>query len=971
MKYVVVSGGVVSGLGKGVTASSIGLILKSCGFRVTAIKIDPYLNIDAGTMSPIEHGEVFVLDDGGEVDLDLGNYERFMDIKLTSENNITTGKVYKHVLEKERKGDYLGKTVQVVPQITDAIQEWIERAARIPVDGQSGPADVCVIELGGTIGDIESMPFINALGQFSYRVGTENFCLIHVSLVPVLNVVVAYQKTKPTQHSVRDLRGLGLSPNILACRSAKPLEDNVKAKLSQFCQVPMENVVTLYDCPNIWHIPLLLKEQKAHEAILRVLNLTGFAKEPALEEWSLMAKMSDKLHVPVRIAVVGKYTELLDSYLSIHKALLHASVARRKKLVIDWISASDLELGAKKENPDAYKAVWKLLKGADGILVPGGFGNRGVQGKILAAKYARENKVPYLGICLGMQLAVIEYARTVLGLSDANSTELDPNTKSPCVVFMPEGSKTHMGGTMRLGSRRTYFQAKDSKSAKLYGNRSFVDERHRHRYEVNPAMVPRLESAGLTFPGKDESGQRMEIVELPNHPFYVGAQFHPEYKSRPGKPSPLFLVKNLFSWCRTNWSGLWRARLRTATKLPKNSCLASSVQWEARESLLERRSEEASQCCIQFMLMNVSMLLSLKKAILSGFFNMEGERQRVYSLKIWLFFYEMGFVKIMKKKKKKNTKHKQKPRPDSFASLIASLHHDSLDFGLLKLEDKILTMSCTVWWEGAEKTRVLIASDSGCGGNKPGELLTLRHPKSENGTCYIFSNEMLQEIQWFKQSYGSWFLGDYISQDGSLYMTTPVDPVFILLPIFDEARMKKGEDPGKFRQLDEILFVEGYPEYQHLLPLAEKSMQIVCQTQEVGSMKFYRLDNSKVLAWLTCKVSCLKKTLPELDKNYAAQGEKQTLVDAVSIVGEYLKTEPWLKLLYDHLGLEFVDPTMKETNTENLPNANENKMEYSNSSQEKANKKTGKPGKQTKQAKVETGSKNIRDMFSRACKKKC
>ncbi|CAA7020902.1 unnamed protein product [Microthlaspi erraticum] len=540
MKYVVVSGGVVSGLGKGVTASSIGLILKSCGFRVTAIKIDPYLNIDAGTMSPIEHGEVYVLDDGGEVDLDLGNYERFMDIKLTSENNITTGKVYKQVLEKERKGDYLGKTVQVVPHITDAIQEWIERAARIPVDGQSGPADVCVIELGGTIGDIESMPFIEALGQFSYRVGAGNFCLIHVSLVPVLNVV-GEQKTKPTQHSVRDLRGLGLSPNILACRSSKPLEDNVKAKLSQFCHVPMENVVTLYDCPNIWHIPLLLKEQKAHEAILSVLNLKGVAKEPALEDWSLMAKMSDKLHVPVRIAVVGKYTELLDSYLSIHKALLHASVARGKKLVIDWISASDLEQVAKKENPDAYKAAWKLLKGADGILVPGGFGTRGVEGKILAAKYARENRVPYLGICLGMQLAVIEYARTVLGLPDANSTELDPNTKSPCVIFMPEGSKTHMGGTMRLGSRRTYFQAKDSKSAKLYGNRSFVDERHRHRYEVNPAMVPRFESSGLTFTGKDETGQRMEIVELPTHPFYVGAQFHPEYKSRPGKPSPLFL----------------------------------------------------------------------------------------------------------------------------------------------------------------------------------------------------------------------------------------------------------------------------------------------------------------------------------------------------------------------------------------------------------------------------------------------
>ncbi|CAN8325385.1 unnamed protein product [Cochlearia groenlandica] len=280
-------------------------------------------------------------------------------------------------------------------------------------------------------------------------------------------------------------------------------------------------------------------------------------------------------------------------------------------------------------------------------------------------------------------------------------------------------------------------------------------------------------------------------------------------------------------------------------------------------------------------------------------------------------------------------------------------------------------MGSKVWWEETDKTRVLIAPDSCCGGNKPGELLTLLHPKSGNGTCYLFNNEMLQEIQWFKQSYGSWFLGDYISEDGSLYMATTVDPVFILLPIFDEARMKKGEDPGKFRQLDEILFVEGYHGYQQLLSLAEKCMEIVCQTQEVGSMKFYRLDNSKVLAWLSCKVCCLKKTLPELDKNYAAQDQKQTLIVAVSIVGEYLKTEPWLKLLYDHLGLEFVDPTMKETNAENLPLANENNMEYSNSQQDKANKKPAKSVKQTKPAKLETGSKNIRDMFSRACKKKC
>ncbi|TXG71417.1 hypothetical protein EZV62_006352 [Acer yangbiense] len=572
MKYVLVTGGVVSGLGKGVTASSIGVLLKACGLRVTSIKIDPYLNTDAGTMSPFEHGEVFVLDDGGEVDLDLGNYERFLDIKLTRDNNITTGKIYQSVIDKERKGDYLGKTVQVVPHITDAIQEWIERVAMIPVDGKEGPADVCVIELGGVIGDIESMPFIEALGQFSYRVGPGNFCLIHVSLVPVLSVV-GEQKTKPTQHSVRGLRGLGLTPNILACRSTKALEENVKTKLSQFCHVPAENIVTLYDVPNIWHIPLLLKDQKAHEAILKVLNLKWFAllaidcipmlmlqhlplllyycidismicsvgRKPDLGEWKARTKICDVLHDTVKIAMVGKYTGLSDAYLSVLKALLHASVACHRKLIVEWVAAGDLEDSTAKEAPDVYKAAWELLKGADGILVPGGFGDRGVQGKIFAAKYARENKVPFLGICLGMQIAVIEFARSILGLCDANSTEFDPKTSNPCVIFMPEGSKTHMGGTMRLGSRRTYFEVADCKSAKLYGNASYVDERHRHRYEVNPDMVSQLENAGLSFVGRDESGRRMEIVELPSHPYFVGVQFHPEFKSWPGKPSALFL----------------------------------------------------------------------------------------------------------------------------------------------------------------------------------------------------------------------------------------------------------------------------------------------------------------------------------------------------------------------------------------------------------------------------------------------
>ncbi|XP_006346550.1 CTP synthase-like [Solanum tuberosum] len=540
MKYVLVTGGVVSGLGKGVTASSIGLILKACGLRVTSIKIDPYLNTDAGTMSPFEHGEVYVLDDGGEVDLDLGNYERFLDIKLTGDNNITTGKIYQSVIDKERRGDYLGKTVQVVPHITDAIQEWIERVAVIPVDGKDGPPDVCVIELGGTIGDIESMPFIEALGQFSYRVGAGNFCLIHVSLVPVLSVV-GEQKTKPTQHSVRGLRSLGLTPNILACRSTTELEENVKEKISRFCHVPLDNIITLYDVSNIWRVPLLLRDQKAHEAILKVLNLKGVAQEPALGEWTSRAALCDKLQEPVRVAMVGKYTGLSDAYLSVLKALVHASVACHRKLCIDWIAASDLEDETSTENPENYRSAWKLLKGANAILVPGGFGDRGVEGKILAARYARANRIPFLGICLGMQIAVIEFARSILGLLDANSTEFDHNTQNPCVIFMPEGSKTHMGGTMRLGSRRTYFKVADCKSAKLYGNQSFIDERHRHRYEVNPDMVQQLEDAGLSFTGKDESGHRMEIVELPNHPYFIGVQFHPEFKSRPGTPSALFL----------------------------------------------------------------------------------------------------------------------------------------------------------------------------------------------------------------------------------------------------------------------------------------------------------------------------------------------------------------------------------------------------------------------------------------------
>ncbi|EOX95218.1 hypothetical protein QUC31_004926 [Theobroma cacao] len=540
MKYVLVTGGVVSGLGKGVTASSIGVVLKACGLRVTSIKIDPYLNTDAGTMSPFEHGEVFVLDDGGEVDLDLGNYERFLDATLTKENNITTGKIYQSVLDKERRGDYLGKTVQVVPHITDAIKDWIESVALIPVDGKQGHADVCVIELGGTVGDIESMPFIEALRQLSFSVGKDNFCLIHVSLIPVLGVV-GEQKTKPTQHSVRELRALGLTPHLLACRSAQPLLDNTKEKLTQFCHVPAANILSIHDVPNIWHIPLLLRNQNAHHSILKQLDLLSIATIPDLEAWNRRAETFDNLTDSVRIAMVGKYVGLADSYLSVVKALLHACIACSLKPSIDWIAASDLEDDSAQLTPEAHAAAWKTLRNAECVIVPGGFGDRGIRGMILAAKYARENNVPYLGICLGMQISVIEYARSVLGLERANSTEFDEQTPDPVVIFMPEGSRTHMGSTMRLGSRRTLFQTPDCLTSKLYCNPQYVDERHRHRYEVNPDVIGVLEQAGLKFVGKDETGKRMEVLELPGHPFYVGVQFHPEFKSRPGKPSAPFL----------------------------------------------------------------------------------------------------------------------------------------------------------------------------------------------------------------------------------------------------------------------------------------------------------------------------------------------------------------------------------------------------------------------------------------------
>ncbi|MEC9146555.1 MAG: CTP synthase (glutamine hydrolyzing) [Candidatus Thermoplasmatota archaeon] len=537
MKYVVVTGGVLSGLGKGVTASSIGVLLKSAGLRVTSIKIDPYLNSDAGTMSPFEHGEVFVLDDGGEVDLDLGNYERFLDIALTKDNNITTGKVYANVIDKERRGDYLGKTVQVVPHITNEIQEWIERVAHVPADGSSETPDACVIELGGTVGDIESAPFIEALRQFQFRVGKGNVCFVHVSLVPVMGPV-GEQKTKPTQHTVKELRGLGIIPDILVCRSEKPLDSETKSKLAAFCHVDEDAVVSAHDVSNLYQIPISLFEQSVLQKVSVHLGFQVPAKLPILDEWRMMADKVDTLEDEVRIAMVGKYTGLSDSYLSVIKALQHSAFAVGRKLQIDWIESTDLDPNDRTDN---HEEAWGVLESADGILVPGGFGNRGVEGKIAAANYARVNEVPYLGVCLGLQIATIEFCRNVLNIEGANSAEFDEDAPVHAVVFMPEISKTHMGGTMRLGSKPTPFLVDDCKIRRLYGGVDHVNERHRHRYEVNPDLIEKIEASGLVYVGKDETGKRCEIMELNGHPYYVGTQYHPEFKSRPGRPSPPFL----------------------------------------------------------------------------------------------------------------------------------------------------------------------------------------------------------------------------------------------------------------------------------------------------------------------------------------------------------------------------------------------------------------------------------------------
>ncbi|OGS50687.1 MAG: CTP synthase [Euryarchaeota archaeon RBG_16_68_12] len=520
MKYVVVTGGVLSGLGKGISASSIGVLLKSRGLKVCPIKIDPYLNVDAGTMNPYQHGEVFVLDDGAEADLDLGNYERFLDVNLTGDHNITTGKVYRAVIEKERRGDYLGKTVQIIPHITDEIKGIIKAV------GQKENADVVLIEVGGTVGDIEGMPFVEALRQLGMEVGKENMLFVHTTLVPIMGAV-GEQKTKPTQQSVRELRSMGVQPSVIIARGERSLEPEIKQKIAFFCDVPVEGVVSAPDALTIYDVPILFEGQGLTEYILERLHLAPKGQD--LTEWRAFLERLKNPHGEVMIALVGKYTHLKDSYISHIEAFHHAEAAAGVRVHIKWVESMDVE-----------KRGTSALEGIDGILVPGGFGDRGIEGKIKAIEYARENGIPYQGVCLGFQLATVEFARHVLGLEDANSTEFNPKTKAPVIDLLPEQRAVKaMGATMRLGAHPVDVDPA-SKAAKLYGKEP-VNERHRHRYEVNPEYIEKLEAAGLRYVGRSDGGRRMEILELKGHPYFVASQFHPELKSRPLRPSPLHL----------------------------------------------------------------------------------------------------------------------------------------------------------------------------------------------------------------------------------------------------------------------------------------------------------------------------------------------------------------------------------------------------------------------------------------------
>jgi CTP synthase len=532
-------------------ASSAGLLLKTMGLKVSSIKIDPYINVDAGLMNPREHGEVYVLDDGGEVDLDLGNYERYLNITLTRQNNITMGKIYERVIRKERNGSYLGKTVQVVPHVTGEIEQWIERVAKVPVDGTGEEPDVCIVELGGTVGDIESMAFVEALCELRRKAGRDNFMQIHVSYVPVIH---GEQKTKPTQMAIKAVRSAGLIPDLIACRCEKPLDPGAIDKIARFCQVQNENVLAVRDMPSTYQVPVLLHEQHLVRLMTSGLGLDRLTISPVLQEkgvriwdtWKRLALGLDSVHEVLEIVLVGKYLDQPDAYCSVIKSLEHAAMYCRKKLKVKNVDAEHLEIQTIKIDPAAYHKAWHDVCTASGILIPGGFGSRGTEGMIAAAKWAREKKTPYLGVCLGMQIAVIEFARSVCNvpLPQASSFEFDGTGSDRVIVDMPEHNPGQMGATMRLGIKPTYWQPNSewSKLRALYGIQgTSINERHRHRYEVNPDYIAPLEAAGLAFIGKDETGVRQEVIELPDHPYFVGVQFHPEYLSRVLHPSKPYL----------------------------------------------------------------------------------------------------------------------------------------------------------------------------------------------------------------------------------------------------------------------------------------------------------------------------------------------------------------------------------------------------------------------------------------------
>ena len=519
-KYIFVTGGVVSGLGKGITAASLGRLLKARGLKVAAQKLDPYINVDPGTMSPYQHGEVYVTEDGAETDLDLGHYERFIDENLNKYSNLTTGKVYWNVLNKERRGEYLGSTVQVIPHITNEIKEFVYRV------GRKTNADVVITEIGGTIGDIESQPFLEAVRQISLEVGRENSLFIHVTLVPFLRGSDEH-KSKPTQHSVKELQGLGVTPNIIVLRCDEPLEPSIFNKIAMFCNVKPDCVIENITLPHLYEAPLMLEEHNFSGVVCRELGIN--APEPDLKEWTEMVERIKSLKKPVVIGLVGKYIQLHDAYLSVAEALRHAGFAVGAEVEIEWIDSETL-------TEDSYKARLEKL---DGIIVPGGFGNRGIEGMILAAKYARENGTPYFGICLGMQIAVIEYARNVLGIPDANSGEFDELCKNKVIDFMPgQSDSIDKGGTLRLGSYPCIIK-EGTAMARCYGTLE-IAERHRHRYEFNNDYRERMEQAGLTLSGRSPDGRLIETVELTDRDFHIGVQYHPEFKSRPNKAHPLF-----------------------------------------------------------------------------------------------------------------------------------------------------------------------------------------------------------------------------------------------------------------------------------------------------------------------------------------------------------------------------------------------------------------------------------------------